>query len=125
MKFSVAIQMDPMESIDMEADSSFVLALEAQARGYALWHYLPRDLSLNEGKVRARARPLSVRRERGRVRAGTIPGHPRDRAHGAAGNRIVQRPIAKAVALHAEGHRVAALHGQQPDGRGRQERSPG
>ena len=66
MSLAVAIQMDPIESIDMDADSSFVLALEAEKRGYRLWHYLPRDLSLNEGKLRARARPLSVRRERGR-----------------------------------------------------------
>jgi glutathione synthase len=65
MSLAVAIQMDPMEGIDIDGDSSFVLALEAQARGYRLWHYLPKDLSLKEGRVIARARPLTVRRERG------------------------------------------------------------
>jgi glutathione synthase len=65
MTFAVAIQMDPMEGIDIDGDSSFVLALEAQARGYRLWHYLPKDMSLKEGRVIARAKPLAVRRERG------------------------------------------------------------
>ena len=65
MSLAVAIQMDPIESIDIEADSTFALALEAQARGHALFHYLPQDLSLREGRVRARAQPLQVRREAG------------------------------------------------------------
>ena len=65
MSLAVAIQMDPIESINIDADSSFVLALEAQARGHALWHYHPRDLSLASGRVVARARPLQVRREKG------------------------------------------------------------
>src|ERR1051325_9861264 len=65
MSLAVAIQMDPIESINIDADSTFVLALEAQARGHALWHYLPRDLSLKGARVVARARPLQVRRERG------------------------------------------------------------
>ncbi len=65
MALDVAIQMDAVESIDIDADSTFVLALEAQARGHRLRHYLPRELSLVEGKVEARARPLEVRREPG------------------------------------------------------------
>ncbi len=65
MTLSVAIQMDPMDGIDIDGDSSFVLAMEAQKRGYALYHYLPRDLSLSSGRVIARARPLEVRREHG------------------------------------------------------------
>jgi glutathione synthase len=65
MSLAVAIQMDPIESINIDADSTFVLALEAQARGHALWHYHPRDLSLRGARVVARARPLQVRRERG------------------------------------------------------------
>ena len=63
MSLAVAIQMDPIESIDIDADSTFALALEAQARGHALFHYLPQDLSLRDGRVRARAQPLQVRRE--------------------------------------------------------------
>ncbi len=65
MTLTVAIQMDPMDGIDIDGDSSFVLALEAQTRGYALHHYLPRDLSLSSGRVIAQARPLEVRREKG------------------------------------------------------------
>ncbi len=65
MTLSVAIQMDPMDGIDIDGDSSFVLALEAQTRGYALHHYLPRDLSLSSGRVIAQARTLEVRREKG------------------------------------------------------------
>ncbi|MGH6720026.1 MAG: glutathione synthase, partial [Alphaproteobacteria bacterium] len=65
MSLAVAIQMDPIESIDIDADSTFVLALEAQARGHLLYHYLPRDLLLRDGRVQARARRLEVRRERG------------------------------------------------------------
>ncbi|MBC8269591.1 MAG: glutathione synthase [Rhodospirillaceae bacterium] len=60
---SVAIQMDPIEDVDISADSSFVLALEAQARGYQLYHYQPQDLSFLGGLVTARARPLGVRPE--------------------------------------------------------------
>jgi len=65
MSLSVAIQMDPIDAIDITGDSTFVLALEAQARGHRLWHYLPSDLSLNEGRVEAKARPLDVRRQAG------------------------------------------------------------
>ena len=65
MSLAVAIQMDPMDSIDIEADSTFALAMEAQARGHGLYHYLPRDLSLREGRVVATVRPLAVRREAG------------------------------------------------------------
>ncbi|WP_259781874.1 glutathione synthase [Aestuariispira ectoiniformans] len=61
----VAIQMDPIEPIDINADSTFVLGLEAQKRGYRLYHYLPRDLSFREGKVIAHARPLTLKREVG------------------------------------------------------------
>jgi glutathione synthase len=65
MALAVAIQMDPIESINIDADSTFALALEAQARGHALYHYLPRELSFDRGAVRATARPLKVRREKG------------------------------------------------------------
>ena len=66
MGLAVAIQMDPIETINIDADSTFVLGLEAQRRGHTLYHYLPRQLSLREGRLTARARPLQLRRERGR-----------------------------------------------------------
>jgi glutathione synthase len=66
MSLRVAIQMDPIETINIDADSTFVLALEAQRRGHALYHYLPRQLMLRDGRLSARARPLEVKREHGR-----------------------------------------------------------
>ena len=65
MSLAVAIQMDPIDAIDINGDSTFALALEAQTRGHGLYHYLPQDLSLREGRVIAKARALSVRREEG------------------------------------------------------------
>ena len=62
MSLEIAIQMDPMEAINPASDSTFVLALEAQARGHALHHYLPRDLTLHAGRLTATARPLRVMR---------------------------------------------------------------
>ena len=61
MPLTVAIQMDPVERIDIAGDSTFALALAAQARGHVLYHYLPAALSLRHGRVVARARPLTVR----------------------------------------------------------------
>ena len=65
MSLAVAIQMDHIASIDIDADSTFVLALEAQARGHALFHYEPHDLAFRDGRLFARAQPLEVRREKG------------------------------------------------------------
>jgi glutathione synthase len=65
MSLAVAIQMDPIETVDINADSTFMLALEAQARGHGLFYYLPADLSFRDGRLYARARALEVRREQG------------------------------------------------------------
>lgn len=65
MSLAVAIQMDPIESINIDTDSTFVMALEAQRRGHALWHYLPHHMMLREGRLYARARQLRVRRTKG------------------------------------------------------------
>jgi len=65
MSLAVAIQMDPIEGIDINADSTFVLALEAARRGHALFHYLPSHLALKNGRVSAWVRPLEVRRVKG------------------------------------------------------------
>src|SRR5215472_18503777 len=62
MALAVAIQMDPIDTINIDADSTFALALEAQARGHALFHYLPHALTLHDGRLYARARPLEVMR---------------------------------------------------------------
>src|SRR6185312_13685677 len=65
MALTVAIQMDPIEKIDIGGDSTFALALEAQARGHSLLYYGPRSLTFNNGLVTARAHPLSVRATKG------------------------------------------------------------
>ena len=65
MSLAVAIQMDPMDSVDIAGDSTFALALEGQARGHALFHYLPSDISMRDGRIVARARVLQVRPEAG------------------------------------------------------------
>ena len=65
MSLAVAIQMDPIETIDIDADSTFVLALEAQRRGHALFHYLPQAMIFKGGRLYARIRALEVRREPG------------------------------------------------------------
>ena len=65
MSLAVAIQMDPIGSIDIDADSTFVLALEAARRGHTLYHYLPDHLAFRDGRIYAKARPLSVRRKKG------------------------------------------------------------
>jgi glutathione synthase len=61
----VAVQMDPIASINIDGDSTFALMLEAQARGHALWHYHVRDLALLGGRVIAQANPIEVRRKKG------------------------------------------------------------
>ena len=65
MPLKVAIQMDPVEGINIETDTTFFLMLEAQARGHALWCYAPERLSLEDGKVHARGRPLNLRDVKG------------------------------------------------------------
>jgi glutathione synthase len=65
MELTVAIQMDPIEKIDIGGDSSFALALEAQGRGHKLLYYGPRDLTFGEASVTARVKPLHVRAVQG------------------------------------------------------------
>jgi glutathione synthase len=60
MSLTVAVQMDPIQSIRIAGDSTFALLLEAQARGHRLLHYTPDRLSLRDGRVITRAEPLSV-----------------------------------------------------------------
>jgi len=74
-QLKVAIQMDPIETINIDADSSFALMLEAQKRGHSLWHYEVRHMALREGvqrqgarreeRLAARARPVTVQRQYG------------------------------------------------------------
>lgn len=63
-KLKVALQMDPVEDIDINGDSTFVLGLEAIERGHDLFHYLPESLIWNEAIVMARMAPLVLRRDK-------------------------------------------------------------
>ncbi len=66
MSLKVAFQMDPMEGLGIAGDSTFALMLSAQQRGYQSWHYRAEDLTYDEGRVRAFARPvLNVQRVAG------------------------------------------------------------
>ena len=58
---NVAIQMDHVSSINIAGDSTFAMSLEAQARGYRLFHYTPDRLSMRDGKVYAMAEPMELR----------------------------------------------------------------
>jgi len=64
MSLAVAIQMDPVEGIDIDADSTFSLALEATRRGHGLYHYLPQHLSQRDGRIYARARGFVPQRDK-------------------------------------------------------------
>src|SRR5579863_819153 len=65
MALNVAVQMDPIERINIRGDSTFALLLEAQARGFPLAYYTPDRLALRDGKVSASVQPLSVRDQAG------------------------------------------------------------
>lgn len=62
MSLRIAIQMDPLESVDINADTTFAMAEAAQSRGHSLWVYGPEDLSCLDGKLFAKARPVTVQR---------------------------------------------------------------
>ncbi len=62
---NVAVQMDHVSSINIAGDSTFAMSLEAQARGYRLFHYTPNQLSLRDGKVYATVEQMELRDEKG------------------------------------------------------------
>ncbi|SFD89144.1 glutathione synthase [Roseivivax sediminis] len=61
----IAFQMDPVGSVDIDADSTFRLAEEAQARGHELFYYTPDHLAYEEGRITARGQSMRVRRTAG------------------------------------------------------------
>lgn len=58
----IAFQMDPIGPIDIDADSTFRLAEEAQERGHSLFYYTPDHLAFEEGRITARGQSLKVQR---------------------------------------------------------------
>lgn len=62
MTLRVAVQMDPMETINVAGDSTFAIMLGAQPRGHQLFHYQAGDLCYRDGQVVVPARPINVQR---------------------------------------------------------------
>ena len=65
MALTVAVQMDPLETINIAGDSSFALMLSAQQRGHRLFHYAAEDLNWSNGRLWTKARPVTVQRVAG------------------------------------------------------------
>ena len=65
MSLKIAFQMDPIGPIDIDADSTFRIAEEAQLRGHELFYYTPDMLAYQEGRITATGCPLTVKREKG------------------------------------------------------------
>ena len=65
MSLRVAVQMDPMEGINIAGDSTFAIMLGAQARGHSLFHYAPEALSWADGRLWTMAHPVTVQRVEG------------------------------------------------------------
>ena len=61
----IAFQMDPIEDVDIDADSTFRLAEEAQSRGHDLYVYNPNSLTFNQGKIVAKVRSITLKRKIG------------------------------------------------------------
>jgi glutathione synthase len=65
MPLQVAVQMDPLERVNIEADTTFMLMLEAQTRGHGLFVYSADRLALDDGRVLARGRATNIRAVKG------------------------------------------------------------
>ncbi len=76
MALRVAIQMDPIERVNSETDTTFLMALNAQARGHTMWVYQPERLALEDGRLTARAYPLQVRETAGQPGDHAVLGPP-------------------------------------------------
>ena len=65
MSLKVAVQMDPIEGINIEGDTTFLMMETGQARGHSLFVYLTSTLSMENGRVFARGRDVTVQRVKG------------------------------------------------------------
>lgn len=73
MSLKVAVQMDPIEGINIEGDTSFLMMESAQARGHSLFVYLTDTLAMEDGRVFVRGRDITVQRVAGdHFRAGPM-----------------------------------------------------
>ncbi|MDX2274916.1 MAG: glutathione synthase [Hyphomonadaceae bacterium] len=64
-KLRIAVQMDPIDKMIVNHDTSLMLMVEAQARGHELWWFTPNELFYELGVVKALAKRVSVRLEEG------------------------------------------------------------
>lgn len=62
---NVAVQMDHVSTINIAGDSTFAMSLEAQSRGYRLFHYTPNQLSMRDGRILATVQPMQLRDVKG------------------------------------------------------------
>ena len=65
MSLTIAVQMDPIERINIRGNSTFALLLEAQKRGHGIAYYTPDRLALRDARVFATVQPLKVRDQPG------------------------------------------------------------
>jgi len=65
MSLRVAVQMDPLERINIDGDSTFAIMLKAQELGHSLYYYAPEDLSYAEGRLWTMGYPVTVKRVTG------------------------------------------------------------
>jgi glutathione synthase len=65
MSLRAAVQMDPLDKINIAGDSTFAIILGGQERGHRLWHYLADDLNYRDGRLTALAHPVTVQRVEG------------------------------------------------------------
>lgn len=65
MPLKVAVQMDPIEGVNIDSDTTFLMMLSAQARGHSLFVYTPDRLAMEDGRVQARGRSVSVKPVKG------------------------------------------------------------
>lgn len=63
MTLKIALQIDPLDKLNLQRDTSLLLAMEGQNRGYTLGYYHPAELSFREGKVLAPVRSLHLTKE--------------------------------------------------------------
>ena len=65
MTLRVAVQMDPLDRINIAGDSTFAIMLKAQELGHELYWYAPEDLSWAEGRLWTMGYPVKVQRVAG------------------------------------------------------------
>jgi glutathione synthase len=65
MSLKVAVQMDPLESVNIEGDTTFMMMLNAQERGHEMFVYTPERLAMEDGRVTARGRSVTVKAVKG------------------------------------------------------------